>query len=190
MATVLIQKRKRNKRNSYIVYYKDPHTGKRRYYKTFQRQREAQQASNDLRALLDSGKIPNKVKKRVRMLLFGEVAEEVKKDWSSRLKIGELRPKTVDEYFITLNSVNKIFSSRLLCEINAEEIRKYREEIFENNRIEMVLSNFDLADLSGMTKDNLVRNLKHFQNSGLINHSKEFIEILDFDSLRSMSYIR
>lgn len=129
MATVLIQKRKRNKRNSYIVYYKDPHTGKRRYYKTFQRQREAQQASNDLRALLDSGKIPNKVKKRVRMLLFGEVAEEVKKDWSSRLKIGELRPKTVDEYFITLNSVNKIFSSRLLCEINAEEIRKYREEI-------------------------------------------------------------
>ncbi len=38
MATVNIVKRSRVKGMRYQVYYKDPYTGKKKYYKTFQRQ--------------------------------------------------------------------------------------------------------------------------------------------------------
>ena len=48
MATVIIQKRKRKTRNSYLVSFKEPLTGKPKYYRAYQRKREAQQAANDL----------------------------------------------------------------------------------------------------------------------------------------------
>ena len=70
MATVLIQKRKRKNRNSYIIYFKDPVSGRRKYYKTYQKLKEAQQACNDLRTLLDSGKKPAVKSNRITMLTF------------------------------------------------------------------------------------------------------------------------
>jgi hypothetical protein len=56
MATVIIQRRKGSSKLSYQVYYKEPGTGRRKYYKTYSRLKEAQIAANDLRAILDSGK--------------------------------------------------------------------------------------------------------------------------------------
>jgi len=58
MATVFIQKRKREKRNSYVVYYKNPATLTLKYFKTYMRQKDAKTAANDLRSLLDTGKAP------------------------------------------------------------------------------------------------------------------------------------
>ena len=57
MATVVIQKRERQNRNSYVIHYKDPSTAKTKYYKTFKRFKDAQQAANELRNLIDLGKI-------------------------------------------------------------------------------------------------------------------------------------
>ena len=59
MATVYIPKRKTKNGYSYPVKFYDPLTGKKRHYKTFRRLRDAQQAANDLRAILDSGKLPD-----------------------------------------------------------------------------------------------------------------------------------
>jgi hypothetical protein len=52
MATVMIQRRERKNRNSYIVYFKDPATRERKYYRTFPRMKDAQKAANDLRTLI------------------------------------------------------------------------------------------------------------------------------------------
>lgn len=56
MATVFIQKRMRSKGMRYPIYFRDPVTSKNKYYKTYRRLRDAQDAANDLRMLLDAGK--------------------------------------------------------------------------------------------------------------------------------------
>ncbi len=76
MATVNIVKRSREKGIRYQVYYKEPYSGKKKYYKTFTKQRDAQQASNELRALLETGKLPDS-KKKVRMMTFGDVEKSL-----------------------------------------------------------------------------------------------------------------
>ena len=81
MATVTIQKRKRKSRNSYLVSYKEPLTGKKRHYKTFPRQREALKAANELRVLLDSGKMPEVSRTRLNPLTFEKVADSLKREW-------------------------------------------------------------------------------------------------------------
>ncbi|MBU4261884.1 MAG: site-specific integrase [Proteobacteria bacterium] len=129
MATVTIQKRKRQNRNSYVIYFKDPFTGVKKYFKTFQRQKEAQQAANELRYLLDSGKLPDAQKNRLRMMTFGEVASHLENEWQMRLKTKEIRPKTHTEYVYTLNSVRRKFGSLYLCQITQREIENYRADV-------------------------------------------------------------
>lgn len=183
MATVLIQKRKRDKRNSHIVYYKDPYSGQRKYYKTFQRQVEAQKAANDLRTLLDSGKLPSQRKTRINPLTFEDVAELLKKDWLNRLKTGELRQKTADEYIITLNVVKRTFSRQLLCEISLDAIKDYRSEVaFElsnissNRRLFVIKQVFKLAQAQHAVTENICDQIKylsekkHERNRFLLPH--------------------
>ena len=86
MATVNIVKITREKGNRYQVYYKDPYSGKKKYYKTFTKQRDAQQASNELRSMLDTGNLPD-VKKKIRMMTFGAVADELVNEWNSNDKL-------------------------------------------------------------------------------------------------------
>jgi integrase len=128
MATVNIVKCIREKGIRYQVYYKDPYSGRKKYYKTFTKQREAQQASNDLRALLDTGKLPNQ-KLRIRMMTFSEVADELVTDWNLKRQTGELRPKVVDDYVYTLNVVKKDFGHMLLGEISEDQIKSYRAKV-------------------------------------------------------------
>lgn len=143
MATVNIVKCTREVGVRYQVYYKDPYTGKKKYYKTFQRQRDAQQAANDLRTLLDTGKLPDSKKNKVRMMTFGEVADELKTEWVTKLNTGELRKKTVDEYIITLKTVTKVFGPMLLGEITDVQVKNYREEVA--SKLSKISSNKRLA---------------------------------------------
>ena len=114
MATVVIQKRKRQDRCSYPIYYKDPATGRRKYYKTFQRQKDAQQAANDLRALLDTGKMSeiDKSKARLNLQSFEEVGKSLKTDWENREKRSELSIKTVEGYCYWLKYTEKMFGEK------------------------------------------------------------------------------
>ena len=134
MATVVIQKRKGKKGMSYAIRYFDPISGKKRYYKTFKKYKEAQQQANDLRTLLDSGKAPEK-KLKLSLMTFSEVATSLKTEWTSRLKRKDLSEKTYNDYCIWLNVLNRTFGKSLLCQITPDEILAYRDDEIEKNSI-------------------------------------------------------
>ncbi len=125
MATVTIQKRERKNRNSYLVNYKEPLTGKKKYYKTFPRQKQAQHAANELRAILDSGKMPEKKSIKLNPLTFEKVADSLKEEWDLKLVTGVLAKKTHTDYCIWLNVLRDNFADRLLCQITRDEIEAY-----------------------------------------------------------------
>lgn len=135
MATVVIQKRHRKDRCSYLIYYKDPATGRRKYYKTFQRHRDAQIAANELRGLLDTGKTPetNKSKARLNLFSYGEIGSSLKNGWDMRQQRSELSESTVKGYRYFLDYTPcKTFDKKLLCEISYNDIIKYRNAIALN----------------------------------------------------------
>jgi integrase len=129
MATVTIQKRENNRGNSYVVTFKDPLTGKKKYYKTFKKYRMAQQEANNLRTLLDTGKSPNSRKIKIAALTFNEVSESLKNEWAERFSRKELAEKTIGDYLIWLNVLNRKFGTRILCDISEQEIENYRDNI-------------------------------------------------------------
>jgi site-specific recombinase XerD len=134
MATVTIQKRTREKGIRYLIYYKDPLSGKKKYYKTFQRLRDAQQVANDLRGLLDEGRLVevSKAKQRLNMITFGDVADSLNMLWESRRKRSNLSEKTFEGYCYWLGALRKTFEKRLLCEISEKEIIDYRNSLASN----------------------------------------------------------
>jgi len=133
MATVTIQKRENKKGNSYVVTFKDPLTGKKKYYKTFKKHRIAQQEANDLRALLDTGKSPNPKKRKLSALTFHQVSISLEKEWANRLSEKEIAKKTMDEWVIWLNVLNHKFGKRILCDISTQEILNFRKKITKKN---------------------------------------------------------
>jgi integrase len=134
MATVTIQKRTRRRGIRYLVYYKEPSSGRKKYYKILQRLRDAQQVANDLRTLLDAGKLTEirKAKLRLSLLTFGDVSNTLRMDWESRSKRSELSEKTLEGYCYWLGVVGKTFDRRLLCEISQKEIVDYRNALASN----------------------------------------------------------
>ena len=142
MATVNIVKCSREKGIRYQVYYKAPHRRKKKNNKTFTKQREVQQASNELRALLDTGKLPDS-KKKFRMMTFSEVAEELFTEWNLKLQARDLRAKTVDDYIYTLNMVKKEFGHMLIREISKDQVTFYRTKV--SKELSIVSSNKRLA---------------------------------------------
>jgi site-specific recombinase XerD len=125
MATVTIQKRKRKKRYSYLVSYKETVTGKKKHFKAFSKFKEAQQTANDLRAILDSGKLPERKDKKLVLMTFEQVAESLKKEWKIRLNKNDLSSKTCQDYCIWLNVLIRTFGKRLLCQITKVEVEDY-----------------------------------------------------------------
>jgi len=130
MATVIIQKRKRKSRNSYVIHYKDPSTHRTKYYKTFQRQKDAQQAVHHLRALIDTSRIPEIEDSKVKLtpLTFKEVTDLLKEEWKNRLEKSDISQKTHDEYLYRVNVLNRIFGRYLLSELTEDDIRSYQKQ--------------------------------------------------------------
>jgi len=136
MATVTIQKRKCKDRNSYIVRFKVPLTGDKKHFKTFRKYKEAQQAANELRALLDSGKLPEPKKTKLNPLTFDFVAISLEREWRDRLKKQDLAQKTFEEYSIWLRVLKRTFGKRILCQISKDEIQSYVNNIaFEQTNV-------------------------------------------------------
>jgi integrase len=129
MATVIIQKRKRKKGMSYIISFKEPLTGKNKYYKTFRKHKDAQQAANELRSLLDSGKIPKPKRVKLNPLTFREVTQKLRQEWDERNKRNDLADKTFQEYSIWLNVLVRKFGDRRLCQLNKGEVKSFRNSL-------------------------------------------------------------
>ena len=61
------------------------------------------------------------------------------------------------------------------------------ERIFMNETFELPLSRKDLAELSGMSPETVIRILKKFNEDGLIISDNKVIKILDFNRLQKIS---
>ena len=129
MATVRIQKYHGKRGTTYAVKYKDPLTKRTKHYKSFKRYKDANQAKNDLRITLDSGKIPEKKQNRFTPMTFAEVSDSLKLEWIKRNKKGKLADKTLYEYNVRLNLVCKTFGSRILIEIKKSEIEDHIDKV-------------------------------------------------------------
>lgn len=144
MATVVIQKRKGKNSVSYAVRYKDPSTRKTKYYNSYRRLKDAQQAANELRALIDSTKFSEikKAQSKLNLLTFWEVSELITKEWEIRLNKGELKQKTYDGYLGRVNVLNKTFGKHLLCQISKDGLISYQNRI--TSELSAVTSNRSL----------------------------------------------
>lgn len=131
MATVVIQKRTRSKGMSYPVYFKDPITGRNKYYKTYRRLRDAQDAANELRQLLDAGKVAEvkNSRRKISLLSFEEVGRSLELIWKGRYDRSELSKASYYSYCERLKRLKKDFNSRVLCEISGKEILECRNRV-------------------------------------------------------------
>jgi len=128
MATVVIQKREGKNGRSYAVKYRDPLTGGKKHYKTFNRMRDANQAANDLRAMLDTGDTPRKAFK-MHPMTFSEIADELIKDWEKRVLLGKLRQCSCTDYTVRLRVLKRLFGGQLMGQIDPERLESYRDGI-------------------------------------------------------------
>lgn len=133
MATVFIQKRKREKtkRSVYVVTYKHPKTLKTQYYKTFHRLRDAQEGAYLLRSMIDTGQIQGVEKRRGKpnFLTFSDVCKQLQFSWKKRLETGGLSQKTFTEYIYILNSLRKVFGERMLSELTEKDVLGYQSHL-------------------------------------------------------------
>ncbi|MEK7719133.1 MAG: Crp/Fnr family transcriptional regulator [Bacteroidota bacterium] len=81
-----------------------------------------------------------------------------------------------------INLSNKYMPGRV-----ADTLLYLKNNIFETNPYDFILSKQELADMSGMTKESFIRSLKEFEDSGLIHHSRNTIEILKESELIEIS---
>lgn len=63
------------------------------------------------------------------------------------------------------------------------------DEIFQQLKFPMILSRFDLAGLSAMSRESAVKILRDFQKEGLVRISDHEMEILNEEALRKISRI-
>jgi CRP/FNR family transcriptional regulator, polysaccharide utilization system transcription regulator len=71
----------------------------------------------------------------------------------------------------------------------ADALLYLHDEIFGQPRFPMVLSRFELSELSAMSRESAVKLLRDFQKEDLIRISDHEMEILDIESLRKISHI-
>lgn len=106
-------------------------------------------------------------------------------------------------------SVNSIFAMDLLKLYNGQHIKMHKtlinlihkympgrvadtllylkDKIYLSNPFQFILTKQELAEMSGMTKESFIRNLKEFEDSGIINHSRNTINILKEEDLIEIS---
>ena len=170
MATVYIETRKRLKRNSYVIYYKHPLSGKNRYFKTLPKKKEAQNEANKLRALLDTGKTPEeqKIKAKPLHLTVKEVGEILLSSWEDKLINSQLSVNTIDCYKIWLDQISVSFGGKLACEIRETDILDYRKYLAKSrsnatsNRILFVIKQlFKLAKANGLIYEDPSEGIKY-----------------------------
>ena len=81
-----------------------------------------------------------------------------------------------------INLTNKYMPGRV-----ADTLLYLKNNIFETNPYDFMLSKQELADMSGMTKESFIRSLKEFEDSGLIHHTRNTVEILKESELIEIS---
>ena len=99
----------------HIVRFKDRATRKTKYYKTFQKKKDAQQSANGLRALIDNGQMKKVEKNRVKreIMTFEKVTDSLILVWRKKLERNKLSPDTFEGYICRANVLNNVFGKRI-----------------------------------------------------------------------------
>jgi len=61
------------------------------------------------------------------------------------------------------------------------------DRVFKNEEFELPLSRKDLAELSGLSAENVIRMLKKFREEGLVGLDGKRVKVLDYDRLKRIS---
>lgn len=149
MATVVIQRRPHTNGVSYAVRYRDPVTGKRCHYKTFQKKKDADRARNELRSMLDTGETPD-LAPSFRPMTFSAVARELEVDWQYRNSVREISDKTYYEYVTRIRQLERKFGRRRLCEVTEQELKQFLMD--ESLRLSTVTANHHLKVLKQLMR--------------------------------------
>jgi len=81
-----------------------------------------------------------------------------------------------------INLIHKYMPGRV-----ADTLLFLKNEIYLSNPFHFILTKQELAEMSGMTKESFIRNLKDFEDSGIITHSRNSIQIINEDDLSAIS---
>jgi len=81
-----------------------------------------------------------------------------------------------------INLIHKYMPGRV-----ADTLLYLKNEIYLSNPFQFVLTKQELAEMSGMTKESFIRNLKEFEDSGIINHSRNSINVIKEEDLIEIS---
>lgn len=69
----------------------------------------------------------------------------------------------------------------------ADLLISFTDSVFKSKEFVMPLSRNELAELTNMATENVVRTLKEFDSQGLINLSGKKVEVLEYDKLLKLS---
>jgi len=69
----------------------------------------------------------------------------------------------------------------------ADTLLYLANEVYTNDKFVTVLNRQDLADMSAMTKESVIRILKEFKEEGIIDYNTSHFEILNKESLKKIS---
>ncbi len=89
---------------------------------------------------------------------------------------------TLAAYNRLINLTQKPIKGRL-----ADSLLYLADDIFEKKQFDVSVTNQELSELVGMSRDNVVRNLKKFQAEGLISKTNGTIRIDDYEALKTIS---
>ena len=89
---------------------------------------------------------------------------------------------TLAAYNRLINLTQKHMTARL-----AESLIYLSNEVFDRKNFEVPFSSQELAELSGMSRDNVVRNMKKFENDGIVQKKDGLISIIDYETLVAIS---
>jgi len=101
------------------------------------------------------------------------------------------------EQFMELISWNGIFNyERFICLTQknthgrlADSLIYLHEQIFNERDYQISISRQDMAELTGMSKDSVIRTLKELYEEGVIKIDKQYIRIVEMDKLKKISQI-
>lgn len=65
----------------------------------------------------------------------------------------------------------------------ADALVYFSDDIFESRKFDLPLSKQEIADFTKMSKDNVVRIMKSFNDENIIIQSNKLVEIIDYDKL-------
>ena len=82
-----------------------------------------------------------------------------------------------------LNSISNKQSLSKVC----DSLIYLSEKIFESNVIPIIITRRDIAELSGLATENIVRILAELKSANAISVNKKEITILDMDMLKRFS---